>query len=34
MPAIKKFEDIEAWQKAEMLANEIFIISSETHFKP
>ena len=34
MPTIKKFEDIEAWQKAEMLANEIFIISSEHNFKP
>lgn len=30
MATIKKFEEIEAWQKARMLAKEIFLISSET----
>jgi four helix bundle protein len=30
MATIKRFEDIEAWQKARLLAKEIFIISRET----
>jgi four helix bundle protein len=30
MATIKKFEDIEAWQKARVLCNEIFKISKET----
>ncbi len=30
MATIKRFEDIEAWQKARVLAKEVFIISVET----
>ncbi len=30
MATIKKFEDIEAWQKARVLCNEIYIISVQT----
>ena len=30
MATIKRFEDIEAWQKARMLAKEVFKISEET----
>jgi four helix bundle protein len=30
MATIQKFEDIETWQKARVLCNEIFIISKET----
>ena len=30
MATIKKFEEIEAWQKARLLASEVFVISSET----
>src|SRR5688572_31482733 len=30
MATIKRFEDIEAWQKARVLANEIFIVSSNS----
>jgi four helix bundle protein len=30
MATIKRFEDIEAWQKARLPAKDIFIISKET----
>ncbi|RYZ61257.1 MAG: four helix bundle protein [Chitinophagaceae bacterium] len=30
MATIRKFEEIEAWQKARVLASELFLISSET----
>jgi four helix bundle protein len=31
MATLKKFEEIEAWQKARLLAKEIFTISTETN---
>ena len=33
MAAIKKFEDIKAWQKARELTNEIYRISSDDEFR-
>jgi len=33
MSKFRKFEDIEAWQKARQLVNEIYLISEKDKFK-